>query len=153
MQFQGDFQVITESRRGIWDDPQKLDRLLRSVTAHKIKREEGAKNWKANAEIAKYISFYDTERPHQSLGYKTPAEVYCANTVEETKECMLESTPSRAPTSNIERIAVSHLNFKWFLSWQRGPHLMEYTKHLRISTKQDQNYSMKEILRSAIGPS
>lgn len=26
--------------------------------------------------IASYIVFYNTERPHQSLRYKTPAEVY-----------------------------------------------------------------------------
>lgn len=26
--------------------------------------------------LAAYIAFYNGERPHQSLGYKTPAEVY-----------------------------------------------------------------------------
>jgi putative transposase len=28
--------------------------------------------------LGKYFSFYNTERPHQSLGYRTPAEVYWA---------------------------------------------------------------------------
>jgi putative transposase len=32
----------------------------------------------ARSEIGKYIRFYNTERPHQSLGYKTPAEEYSA---------------------------------------------------------------------------
>lgn len=27
--------------------------------------------------IKNYFNFYNNERPHQSLGYKTPAEVYC----------------------------------------------------------------------------
>jgi len=26
--------------------------------------------------IGRYMSFYNQERPHQSLNYKTPAEVY-----------------------------------------------------------------------------
>ena len=28
--------------------------------------------------LAAYFRFYDEERPHQSLGYRTPAEVYRA---------------------------------------------------------------------------
>ena len=30
--------------------------------------------------LAKYFRFYNTERPHQSLGYKTPDEVYASAT-------------------------------------------------------------------------
>ncbi len=30
----------------------------------------------AKEEIKKYFDFYNNKRPHQSLGYKTPAEVY-----------------------------------------------------------------------------
>ena len=26
--------------------------------------------------LGKYFSFYNTERPHQAFGYRTPAEVY-----------------------------------------------------------------------------
>jgi putative transposase len=26
--------------------------------------------------LRKYFRFYNTERPHQSLGYKTPGEIY-----------------------------------------------------------------------------
>ena len=28
--------------------------------------------------LAAYFQFYDEERPHQTLGYRTPAEVYRA---------------------------------------------------------------------------
>ena len=30
----------------------------------------------ANEQIGKYFEFYNYERPHQSLQYKTPAEIY-----------------------------------------------------------------------------
>jgi len=30
--------------------------------------------------FSRYLSFYNDERPHQSLGYKTPAEVYHTTT-------------------------------------------------------------------------
>ncbi len=29
--------------------------------------------------LSGYLSFYNTERPHQALGYKTPAQVYGAS--------------------------------------------------------------------------
>ena len=31
-------------------------------------------SWKSG--LTAYFWFYDEERPHQSLGYRTPAEVY-----------------------------------------------------------------------------
>jgi putative transposase len=30
----------------------------------------------AKESISNYLTFYNQERPHQSLGYKTPAKVY-----------------------------------------------------------------------------
>ena len=66
----------------------------------------------ARSEIGKYIRFYNTERPHQSLGYKTPAEEYSAQTLEVVKEHMLQSDQSRTRTTFITRIAGSHLNLE-----------------------------------------
>lgn len=57
------------------------------------------------AEIAKYIRLYNTERQHQTLGYKTPTKVCYAITFEEAKDRMLEYPSSRIPASIMERIA------------------------------------------------
>jgi len=35
----------------------------------------------AHTQLATYFDFYTYHRPHQSLGYLTPAEVYFANTI------------------------------------------------------------------------
>jgi transposase InsO family protein len=66
----------------------------------------------ARSEIGKYIRFYNTERPHQSLGYKTPAEEYYLEPVAVVKEQMLQSDQPRMRTTYIARIAGLHLNFE-----------------------------------------
>jgi putative transposase len=53
-----------------------IERLWRSLKYEEIylKNYETIKEAKAN--ISAYFHFYNTERPHQSLNYKTPAEIY-----------------------------------------------------------------------------
>ena len=60
----------------------------------------------ARAEIGRYIHFYNTERPHQALEYRTPAQLYYAEAVAVVKERVLESEISRVPILNRVRIAV-----------------------------------------------
>jgi len=50
--------------------------------------------------------------PDQSLGYKTPAEEYGAQTIEVVKEYMLQSEKPSSRTTYIARIAGSHLNLE-----------------------------------------
>ena len=38
-----------------------------------------------------YLRFYNNQRPHQSLGYKTPAEVFASRPMEATNGDMVES--------------------------------------------------------------
>jgi putative transposase len=101
---------VSMDGKGSYTDNLFVERLWRTLTYEEVylKAYPGASV--ARAEIAKYIRYYNTEKPHQSLGYKAPAEVYYDNTVEEAKERMLESVSSRTPASTIERVAVSHLN-------------------------------------------
>ncbi|RLE06992.1 hypothetical protein DRJ00_08855 [Candidatus Aerophobetes bacterium] len=40
--------------------------------------------------ISSYMSFYNGERPHQSLNYKTPAEVYFSDKEQEDKRYLKE---------------------------------------------------------------
>jgi len=34
--------------------------------------------------LGNYFRFYNSERPHQAMGYRTPAEVFTSTTVEAT---------------------------------------------------------------------
>ena len=47
----------------------------------------------ARAGLGQYFCFYDTERPHQTLGYRTPAEVF-TSPVESLCEGVIESSAS-----------------------------------------------------------
>jgi len=50
--------------------------LGRTVKYEEVYRREYADVWQAAASLARYFDFYNHERPHQSLQYKAPAEVY-----------------------------------------------------------------------------
>jgi len=52
------------------------ERLWRSVKYEEVYLNDYATVSEAKEGISKYIDFYNQERPHQSLDYKTPAEVY-----------------------------------------------------------------------------
>ena len=60
------------------------ERLWRSIKYEEVYINDYDTVRDAKDGISRYISFYNWERPHQSLGYKTPAEVYFY--VKENKE-------------------------------------------------------------------
>lgn len=60
------------------------ERLWRSIKYEEVYTNDYDTVRDAKDGISRYISFYNWERPHQSLGYKTPAEVYFY--VKENKE-------------------------------------------------------------------
>lgn len=80
----GDFtQVLLDRKIGIsWDgrgrvfDNIFVERLWRSVKYEEVYLKDYADVRAAAAGLRAYFRFYNTERPHQSLGYATPAEVY-----------------------------------------------------------------------------
>jgi len=54
----------------------------------------------AKVGIGDYFRFYNTERPHQALGYQTPAEVFTSIPVEVTQGGIAESlTPDTMRTA------------------------------------------------------
>ena len=52
------------------------ERLWRSLKYEEVYINEYETVRDAKEGINRYMSFYNWERPHQSLNYKTPAEVY-----------------------------------------------------------------------------
>ncbi len=63
----------------------------------------------ARKEIGRYIRFYNIQRPHQALGYKTPADEYHAESIAVIKGSMLQSKTSRVRIPNSLGIAGFHL--------------------------------------------
>ena len=55
-----------------------VERLWRSLKYECIYLQSLGSVLEAREEISKYFKFYNYERPHQSLNYKTPAEIYFA---------------------------------------------------------------------------
>jgi putative transposase len=54
------------------------ERLWRSVKYEEVYLKAYEDGWDAQKSLGQYFVFYNTSRPHQALGYQTPAEVYRA---------------------------------------------------------------------------
>ena len=67
---------ISMDGRGRCMDNIFTERLWRSVKYEEVYLSEYASPREARQGLARYLSFYNVGRPHQALGYKTPAQVY-----------------------------------------------------------------------------
>jgi putative transposase len=68
--------AVSRDGRGRALDNVFVDRLWRSVKYEDICIKDYEAVPELESGLAAYFRFYDEERPHQSLGYRTPAEVY-----------------------------------------------------------------------------
>ena len=102
---------ISMDGKGSYNDNLFIERLWRSVKYEEVylKGYQGGRD--ARIGIGGYFRFYNGERPHQALGYRTPAEVYYAGDMVTTGEGMVESLPL-----NPVRIAGPDLNLSLILS-------------------------------------
>ena len=53
-----------------------VERLWRSVKYEEVYLREYNTVWEAQQGLGRYFGFYNHERLHQALGYRTPAAVY-----------------------------------------------------------------------------
>jgi len=68
--------AISMDGRGRYLDNIFVERLWRSVKYEEVYLKDYADVWEAEREISCYFRWYNEARPHQSLGYDTPAAVY-----------------------------------------------------------------------------
>ena len=71
--------AISMDGRGRALDNVFIERLWRSVKYEEVYLKDYATAWEAEDSLTSYFHFYSQERIHQSLGYRTPAEVYRAS--------------------------------------------------------------------------
>jgi putative transposase len=92
-----------------YNDNLFIERMWRSVKYEEVYLKAYQDSRDARVGLGNYFRFYNAERPHQTLGYRTPAEVFYSTLVEATNGVMVESLspdPLRiaGPTLNIAPI-------------------------------------------------
>ncbi len=102
---------ISMDGKGSYNDNLFIERLWRSVKYEEVYLKAYQDGRDARIGLGNYFRFYNTERPHQSHGYRTPAEVFTSIPVEATSRGMVESL-----TPDPLRIAGPDLNTAPILS-------------------------------------
>ncbi len=102
---------ISMDGKGSYNDNLFIERLWRSVKYEEVYLKAYQDGRDARTGLGNYFRFYNRERPHQALGYRTPAEVHYAGEVVATNEGMVECL-----TTNPVRIPGPYLNTAPFLS-------------------------------------
>jgi len=74
-----------------YNDNLFIERLWRSVKYEEVHLKAYQDGREARIGLGNYFRFYNTERPHQALGYRTPVEVFTSTPVEVTSTGMVES--------------------------------------------------------------
>ena len=82
---------ISMDGKGIYNDNLFIERLWRTVKYEEVYLKAYQDGRDARTSLGDYFRFYNTERPHQALGYRTPAEVFNLMPVEVTNGGMVES--------------------------------------------------------------
>lgn len=71
--------AISMDGRGCWRDNVFVERLWRTIKYEHVYLRAYDSVSQARAQIGEFIEFYNTQRPHSSLGKKTPDEFYFAS--------------------------------------------------------------------------
>ena len=100
---------ISMDGKGSYNDNLFIERLWRTVKYEEVYLKAYQDGREAKAALADYFRFYNNERPHQTLGYRTPAAVYNSNRLDNVPVSLILS--KGAP-----RTAESHLNLAPVLS-------------------------------------
>ncbi|MEK7329899.1 MAG: IS3 family transposase [Candidatus Eisenbacteria bacterium] len=82
---------ISMDGKGRYRDNIFVERLWRTVKYEEVYLKAYQDGRDARNGLREYFRFYNNLRPHQALGYRTPAEVFASRQVEATNEGMVES--------------------------------------------------------------
>lgn len=68
--------AISMDGKGAWRDNVFVERLWRTIKYEEVYLHAYASVPEARAALARYLTFYNTRRPHSSLDRKTPDQAY-----------------------------------------------------------------------------
>jgi putative transposase len=78
--------------KGSYNDNLFIERLWRSVKYEEVYLKAYQDGRDAKIGLGNYCRFYNNERPHQSLGYRTPAEVFIPSVADGFTSILVEVT-------------------------------------------------------------
>jgi putative transposase len=107
---------ISMDGKGRYSDNLFIERLWRTVKYEEVYLKAYQDGRDARVGIGDYFCFYNAERLHQALGYRTPAEVFIPNPVEANDGGMVQSLASHILSTVSLRIAGPSLNIASILS-------------------------------------
>ena len=110
---------ISMDGRGRYQDNILVERLWRTVKYEEVYLKAYANGLEARRGLREYFRFYNHRRPHQALGYRTPAEVFHGEPVEE--ELKERRCPYQPVLVSYGGVQESPLNYGLILSNRWGP--------------------------------
>jgi putative transposase len=104
---------ISMDGKGSYNDNLFIERLWRSVKYEEVYLRAYQDGREARISLGNYFRFYNTERPHQTHGYRTPAEVFSPTT---TPVVIIKGGMVESLASDPVRMAGPDLNIAPLLS-------------------------------------
>jgi putative transposase len=99
---------ISMDGKGSYNDNLFIERLWRTVKYEEVYLKAYQDGREARTNLGSYFRFYNAERPHQALGYRTPAELFYTYPVEETNGCLVQSLVAGSlPTASLRQAEFS----------------------------------------------
>jgi putative transposase len=80
------------------------ERLWRTIKYEEIYLKEYGSPRDARYSLTEYMSFYNEERPHSKLGYRTPAQVYCGHSTFNEEQLKAAKKKGENPTLKVVEI-------------------------------------------------
>jgi putative transposase len=91
---------ISMDGKGSYQDNLFIERLWRTVKYEEVHLKAYQNGKDARIGISDYFRFYNTARPHQALGYRTPGDVFTSTPFDEPEKGVIESfTPGTINTA------------------------------------------------------
>ena len=101
---------ISMDGKGRYRDNIFVERLWRTVKYEEVYLKAYSNGREARAEIDNYFRFYNTQRPHQALGYRTPAQAFNGDSVQRTEQTTDRSMSPNRVLADLVKTAGLSLN-------------------------------------------
>ena len=101
---------ISMDGKGRYTDNIFVERLWRTVKYEEVYLKAYADGRRAKAELDAYFHFYNNQRPHQALGYRTPAEAFNGDSVQSTEHLTEKRWSPSGALVNLGKTAGLSLN-------------------------------------------